>query len=143
MSDEGKRIEQLRKRMGLSQEELGAVLGVGRRTVGAWERGENTPRGKNLLSLASALGATPAEILGSDLVMEAVENYTAGPALDLKALALAIETLEAFLAQHRKKLAPAAKAQTVAQLYATMHLWRPEALTAANVTPLLAGLLAG
>lgn len=69
--------------------------------------------------------------------------YRAEPGLDLAALTLAIETLEAFLAQHKKKLAPAAKAQAVAQLYATMRLWRPEALTAANVTPLLAGLLAG
>lgn len=74
---------------------------------------------------------------------EAAVSYQADAGLDLAALTLAIETLEAFLAQHHKKLAPAAKAQTVAQLYATMRLWRPEALTAANVTPLLAGLLAG
>lgn len=39
----GERILKLRKEKGLSQEELGSVLGVSRQTVSKWETGESNP----------------------------------------------------------------------------------------------------
>lgn len=77
------------------------------------------------------------------MAAEAPALYHADPPLDVAVLGLAIETLEIYLALHRKKLDPKAKAQAVVSLYTAMRLWRPEALTAANVTPLVQALLAG
>ena len=78
-----------------------------------------------------------------DQVAEEVASYQADPPLDLAVLGLAIETLEIFLAHNHSKLDPKAKARAIVSLYTAMRLWRPEALTAANVTPLIKSLLAG
>lgn len=133
-----------------SQAELARKAQVRPNTLTNWKSGKTErPRKNDMEAVAGSLGVSTEWLLTGSGPMKAEgaaevsASYQADPGLDLQALTLAIETLEAFLAQHRKKLAPAAKAQTVAQLYATMRLWRPEALTAANVTPLLAGLLAG
>ena len=40
---EGKEIRRLREARGLTQEQLAQAVGVGMRTVGAWERGETVP----------------------------------------------------------------------------------------------------
>ncbi|MFQ1876310.1 LexA family protein [Aeromonas veronii] len=52
------RIKQTRKRLGYSQEILGSRVGVSRVSISQWERGENTPNGRYLNELASALGVT-------------------------------------------------------------------------------------
>ena len=39
-----KTLAQLRKRAGMTQEQLAVRLGVARQTVGMWETGERTPR---------------------------------------------------------------------------------------------------
>jgi transcriptional regulator with XRE-family HTH domain len=39
----GKEIRRLREARGLTQEQLAQAVGVGMRTVGAWERGETVP----------------------------------------------------------------------------------------------------
>lgn len=57
----GKRIERLRGK--LSQADFAAALGVDRKTVGTWERGERLPDTRALLGLWSRFDADPAQIL--------------------------------------------------------------------------------
>lgn len=51
----GKRIRQLRKGAGLSQERLGFICGLHRTYIGAIERGEENPSVKTLAKIAAAL----------------------------------------------------------------------------------------
>lgn len=50
------KIKALRKKKGLTQEELAKRLGIGRTTVTLWERGDNRPNIDLLMPLAKALG---------------------------------------------------------------------------------------
>lgn len=65
MSDIGNRIFTLRKSLGLTLEEVGQAVGVGRSTVRKWENGmiANMRRDK-IAKLASALHTTPAFLMG-------------------------------------------------------------------------------
>ena len=47
-----KTLYELRKRKGMSQEELAGLLGVSRQTVSNWELGETTPNAAQLLQLS-------------------------------------------------------------------------------------------
>ncbi len=47
----GKEIKELRKKLGLTQEEFAKLLGVGYTTVNRWENGKNEPRGQALEAL--------------------------------------------------------------------------------------------
>lgn len=51
----GDEIRAARERAGLTQQQLGAAVGVGLRTVGNWERGTTVPRNR-LAMLESVLG---------------------------------------------------------------------------------------
>lgn len=146
------RIELALKSRGIrSQAELARRAHLRPTTLTNWKSGQTaTPRRNDLLAVAEVLGVR-LEWLESgegpmqfgDLARDSPIPYAADPPLDLPALTLAIAELEAFLVQRRMKLPPQAKAQAVVQLYATMRLWRPEALVAANVAPLLKTMLAG
>lgn len=61
LAEIGKRIEGLRG--DLSQIEFAARLGVDRKTVGTWERGERLPDTKALLGLLAHFNADPAWVL--------------------------------------------------------------------------------
>lgn len=61
----GKRISQYRKGLGISQEELGARLGVSRQAVSKWETGTAAPDMENLLALAREFGVSVAELTGT------------------------------------------------------------------------------
>lgn len=65
MDDLGKRIYDLRKARGMTLEQVGLAVGVGRSTVRKWENGiiANMRRDK-IKKLADALGTTPAYIMG-------------------------------------------------------------------------------
>ena len=52
-----------RKRMGLSQEELAARLGVSRQAVSKWELGISTPDPGNIVALAKLFGISTDELL--------------------------------------------------------------------------------
>jgi transcriptional regulator with XRE-family HTH domain len=56
-------VRRLRRREGISAEELGFRAGVHRNHVGSIERGETEPRLGTLIRLIGALGTTPNEIL--------------------------------------------------------------------------------
>ena len=62
----GEKIGQYRRSLGISQEELGARLGVSRQAVSKWERGEALPDVALLPSLAEALDTTIDNILLRD-----------------------------------------------------------------------------
>ena len=55
VNDLGTRIRRARERKRWSQAQLAAAIGVGTRTVGAWERGESEPR-NSLGALEELLG---------------------------------------------------------------------------------------
>lgn len=65
--DIGQRIKALRKERGLTLEELGQKVGVGKSTVRKWETGAiaNMRRDK-IPRLADALGVSPAYLIGFD-----------------------------------------------------------------------------
>ncbi len=58
MMNVSERIKQTRKRLGYSQDVLGAKVGVSRVAVSQWERGESSPSGRYLNDLAAALGVS-------------------------------------------------------------------------------------
>ena len=57
------RLYQYRKKMGISQEELAARIGVSRQAVSKWERAEASPDTDNLIELAKVYGLTLDELL--------------------------------------------------------------------------------
>lgn len=67
MSDHSERfaenVKRLRRRAGISAEELGERAGVNRTHVGSIENGRTEPRLGTLIRLIGALGTTPNEIL--------------------------------------------------------------------------------
>lgn len=61
--DLAKRVKELRKRKGISQELLSENSGISLRTIQRIENGETDPRGDTLKRLAIALSVTPDELI--------------------------------------------------------------------------------
>lgn len=59
----GENVMVLRRRRGLSQEELGELASLHRTEVGQLERGTRLPRLDTILRLCAALGITPNDLL--------------------------------------------------------------------------------
>ena len=62
----GNKILQLRKKNGLSQEQLGEVVDVTRQTISNWELGETTPNPEQLKRLSKAFNVSIDEILDNE-----------------------------------------------------------------------------
>lgn len=60
----GENLARARKRVGISQEELGFRASLHRTEVGQLERGQRLPRIDTLVKLAGSLGIAPGELLG-------------------------------------------------------------------------------
>jgi transcriptional regulator with XRE-family HTH domain len=60
------RLVELRKKSGLSQEELAAKLGLSRQAVSKWERAEASPDTDNLICLAKLYGVSLDTLLNTD-----------------------------------------------------------------------------
>lgn len=58
-------LRAIREKLGYTQEELAAKLGVGRTTVTMWEIGANMPPTRLLAPLAQVLNCTVDELLAS------------------------------------------------------------------------------
>lgn len=66
------RLQQMRKKNNLSQEELAAKMGVTRQAVSKWERAESAPDMENLILLAKLYGVTIDELLNTAASPESV-----------------------------------------------------------------------
>ena len=62
----GNMILELRKKKGLSQEQLGEKVNVTRQTISNWELNETTPNPEQLKLLSKALEVSIDEFLGND-----------------------------------------------------------------------------
>jgi DNA-binding XRE family transcriptional regulator len=62
----GARVRQTRVEMNLSQAMLARIAGMGRRTLSAIERGENSPSVTTIYRLCAATGLSPSWIIGGD-----------------------------------------------------------------------------
>ena len=59
----GKRLKALRKKAGLTQEELAEAIGVHSVTVSQWESNSFLPKTLNIKAIAQALGVSEADLL--------------------------------------------------------------------------------
>lgn len=77
----GERIKNLREQQGMTLEELGNKVGVGKSTVRKWENGmiENMRRDK-IAKLASALGVTPLYLMGWEIKEQPLPSNISVPA---------------------------------------------------------------
>ena len=75
----GERISQYRRSLGISQEELGARLGVSRQAVSKWETGAATPDMANLMALAREFGVSVAELTETPEEPQSVAELTEPP----------------------------------------------------------------
>lgn len=58
----GSYIRKLRKSRGLTQKELGEMVGVGDGTISRWENGQRKPVPENIAKIADALGVRPSDL---------------------------------------------------------------------------------
>lgn len=79
----GPKIKKLREERGMTLEELGDKVGVGKSTVRKWENGiiANMRRDK-ISKLANALGCSPAELMGWDSNLETSGGFVAQMLMD-------------------------------------------------------------
>lgn len=63
----GKRLQQVRKAAGLSQEQLAELVGMSRQAVSKWETDQAAPDIDKLASLCGVLGVSADELLGRDV----------------------------------------------------------------------------
>ena len=57
-ADVGRRIQNLRENCGLQREVFGKPLGMGKRAIGRWERGEYIPARRRLTELSQVYGVS-------------------------------------------------------------------------------------
>lgn len=60
----GNRIRECRTLLGITQSELGDLLGIGKSSISEWEHGKRTPSLKDLARLAAALKVSPEYLTG-------------------------------------------------------------------------------
>ena len=70
----GKNIMNLRKKNGLSQEELAGKIGVARQTISKWELGETSPDLKQARELSKTFNVSLDELTGNDIKEVLVEK---------------------------------------------------------------------
>ena len=74
-------ITQLRKAMGLSQEQLAEQVGVSRQSISKWETGQSAPELDKLLLLSQAFGVSTDQLLGNTAPKTGPEPGLAAPPL--------------------------------------------------------------
>ena len=60
----GKRIKDIRKENGLSQQKLGEILAVSQDTISLWEKGKSVPTAEYLIAIAKQFDISTDYILG-------------------------------------------------------------------------------
>ena len=113
----GKRILELRKKSGLSQEQLGEKVNVTRQTISNWELGATAPNPEQLKLLSKALNISIDELLDNGLQnvvlskIKITENQTKTIKRILKAILIGFITLliidiVVFIICFTKKIGP-------------------------------------
>jgi len=96
----GVRIKRLRIASGLTQGQLGTLIGVSSTAVGNWESGEFHPKGRYVAKLADALGIDVSELLDAekciDELAQEVQLLTAFRSLPKEHQLIAIKMLAAL-----------------------------------------------
>ena len=72
----GEKINRLRKKQGLSQEELAELIGVTRQTISNWELGSTFPDPEQLKLLSKTFHISIDELLGNDIKEVLVERVS-------------------------------------------------------------------
>lgn len=80
----GEKIQQCRKRLGMSQEDLGQRMLVSRQTISLWESDQTMPTIDNLVRLREIFGISLDELLTGELPEETKEIAEKAPEPDLK-----------------------------------------------------------
>ena len=62
----GQRIQELRRGLNLSQEELGERMGVSRQAISKWEGDQTIPELDKLIALSKLFGLTVGQLLGGE-----------------------------------------------------------------------------
>ncbi|MEZ4732347.1 MAG: helix-turn-helix transcriptional regulator [Caldilineaceae bacterium] len=70
MKQFGEKLRVLRQRRGLSQEQLGEMLGVHQTHVGRLERGEKIPNAAIILKVADIFGVTADQLMRDELEVD-------------------------------------------------------------------------
>ncbi len=70
----GKRLKELRKAKGLSQTELGDILGVSKSSICCYENGTRNPALETIIELMHLFGVSADYLLGTDNLIKVVEN---------------------------------------------------------------------
>ena len=73
------RLVELRRKSGLSQEELAAKLGLSRQAVSKWERAEASPDTDNLICLAKLYGVSLDQLLDTDQSVDEIVDEQVKP----------------------------------------------------------------
>jgi len=70
----GKRLKELRKAKGLTQTELGDILGVSKSSICCYENGTRNPALETIIDLMHLFGVSADYLLGSDALIKVVED---------------------------------------------------------------------
>ena len=68
------KLIELRKKKGLTQEELGAILFVSRTAISKWESGRGYPNLDTLKTMSKFFGVTVDELLSCDQLLSVAEQ---------------------------------------------------------------------
>ena len=88
MSNIGENIKNSRLKMGLSQEQLAAIIGVRKATISRYENGTREPRNEQLKTIAKALKVSAAYLQG----YEPITDHLTESAINLQAIIDCINT---------------------------------------------------
>lgn len=72
----GQKIKDLREKRGLTLEEVGNKVGVGKSTVRKWENDIIDMKRDKIAKLAETLGCSPLYLLGYEIDEEQLDNYS-------------------------------------------------------------------
>ncbi len=89
----GSQIRSLRKRIGMTQQELAGKLFVSQQAIGKWERGESTPNPEAIVTMSRIFGVSADTLLGESSV-PASTGGTWIPVLGDVAAGIPIEAVE-------------------------------------------------
>ena len=120
MATTAERIKQLRKKKGISQSELAALIGVKNNTVSTWERGTRKPDFEALDLLSDYFEVSFEYILGSSNKEEAIVKPTQKELDTLALLSIADEIKE--ITEKYSRLSDKSQKMIDALINATYHL---------------------